>query len=193
MVAQFLLHSGAGIRVSDADYHPFRSFPSQTKIAEMFKMKWLKTAVDHAKWIGHSISSHVTGWPGQIFVSISVFQLQELLHDPESFQQGLFFFTVPVPTSHARGGRVACAADPVNLRVFLRADDDCRFPADKCVQSGFSRHGEGSCTCGMKLQQANLRLFRAILPFLADFSSKPSHSHDKHPHWRRQFVHCKYL
>jgi len=57
VLVQFVLNNGAGIRVSDADYHPFRSFPSQTKIAEMFQVKWLKTTVDHAEGIGHWFSS----------------------------------------------------------------------------------------------------------------------------------------
>ena len=49
VLGQFVLDNGARIGVGDADYHPFRSFPSQTKIAEMFQVEWLKTTMDQAK------------------------------------------------------------------------------------------------------------------------------------------------
>ena len=49
MLVQIILNNGAVIRVGDADYHPFRSFPGQTKIAEMFQVEWLKTTMDQAK------------------------------------------------------------------------------------------------------------------------------------------------
>ena len=53
MLVQIILNNGAVIRFGDADYHPFRSFPGQTKIAEMFQVEWLKTTMDQAKRIGH--------------------------------------------------------------------------------------------------------------------------------------------
>ena len=64
VITQLILNDGAGIRVGDPNYYLFRAFPGQTKIAQMFQVKWLKTTMDHTECITHCCSLNVNRWPG---------------------------------------------------------------------------------------------------------------------------------
>lgn len=81
VVAQFVFYNGARIRISDANYYPFRSFPSHTKISQMFQVKWLESTVDHTIGIAHWFSLWLNGLPGQTPITLVRFSPKEFVYN----------------------------------------------------------------------------------------------------------------